>query len=32
MGDIEKMEECIAGLKKRAVEIYKEIDTKLNGA
>lgn len=31
MADIEKMEECIADLRKRAVEVYKEIDVKLNG-
>lgn len=30
MGDIEKMEKCIATLRKKAVELYKEIDAKLD--
>ena len=31
MGDIERMEEYIATLKKEAAELYKSIDAKLNG-
>lgn len=31
MGDIGKMENRIAALRKQAVETYKEIDNKLNG-
>lgn len=31
MGDIEKMQELLDGLRKEAVGLYKEIDKKLNG-
>jgi len=31
MGNIEDIEKCIAAIRKEAVELYKEIDTKLNG-
>lgn len=31
MGDIEGVEKCIAVIKKKAVQAYKEIDAKLNG-
>ncbi len=31
MGNIEDMEKCIAAIRKEAVELYKEIDAKLNG-
>lgn len=31
MGDIEKMEERIRAIRKEGIELYKEIDKKLNG-
>lgn len=31
MGDIEDREKCIVAIRKEAVEVYKEIDAKLNG-
>jgi len=31
MGDIEDMEKCIEIIRKEATELYKTIDTKLNG-
>lgn len=31
MGDIEKMGDCIADLRKKSVDLYKELDKKLNG-
>lgn len=31
MGNIEEMEKCITAIRTEAVELYKEIDAKLNG-
>lgn len=31
MGNIEDVEKCIAAIRKEAVELYLEIDAKLNG-